>query len=145
MSMIEISPNWKLPEEALEFRFKRSTGPGGQHVNKTDSAVELRLDLDACEGLSAAVLERLRRLARKRISGQGVLIIHAQRFRSQERNRDDALARLVGLLREAEHPPAPRIPTRPTRASKERRLAGKKARGERKQGRGRMRNPSNDA
>jgi ribosome-associated protein len=145
MLMIEISPTWQLPEDALEFRYKRSTGPGGQHVNKTDSAVELRLDLATCHGLSAAVLERLHRLARRRISGQGVLIIHAQRFRSQERNREDAIARLVGLLREVEHPPAPRIPTRPTRASRERRLAGKKAQSERKQGRGRMRRPSNDA
>jgi ribosome-associated protein len=143
--MIEISRNLQLPEDALEFRFKRSTGPGGQHVNTTDSAVELRLDLQAWGNLSAPVRERLYRLARGRISGQGVLIIHAHRFRSQERNREDAIARLVELLREAERPPAARIPTRPTRASRERRLAGKKARGERKQGRGRIRHPRNDA
>jgi ribosome-associated protein len=140
--MIEVTPALHIPEEDVEFRYKRASGPGGQHVNRTDSAVELRFQVDACAALTPAVRERLRRIARKRISGEGVLIIHAQRFRSQDRNREDALARLAELLREASQPPAPRIPTRPTRASRERRLSDKKALGARKQTRGRMRNPT---
>jgi ribosome-associated protein len=139
--MIEISPEFRLPEEDLEFRYKRAGGPGGQHVNKTDSAVELRFDLNATGALRPGVRERLQRLARRRISREGILIIHAQRFRSQERNREDAIARLVELLREASEPPVKRIATRPTRASRERRLTSKKQLGERKRGRGRMRQP----
>ncbi|AGA34439.1 Class I peptide chain release factor [Thioalkalivibrio nitratireducens DSM 14787] len=144
MALIAVGPGFALPEEDLEFRYKRSTGPGGQHVNKTDSAVELRFRVQTCPALGSEIRERLCRIARKRISREGVLIIHAQRFRSQERNREDALERLAELLREAERPPAPRIPMRPTRASRERRLSGKKARGQRKQGRGRMRFPTDD-
>jgi len=139
--MIEISPTLQLPDEAVEFRYKRSTGPGGQHVNRTDSAVELRFRLESATNLPPPVLERLRRLARRRISREGILIIHAQRFRSQDRNREDAIARLAELLQEAMRPPVPRIATRPTRASRERRLAGKKRLGDRKRGRGRLRQP----
>ncbi|MBS0002399.1 MAG: aminoacyl-tRNA hydrolase [Thioalkalivibrio sp.] len=142
MAMIELGPGLRIPEEALEFRYKRSTGPGGQHVNRTESAVELRLSLESASlPLPLPVLERLRRIARRRISREDVLIIHAQRFRSQERNREDALARLADLLQGAMRPPAPRIATRPTRASRERRLAQKKRLGERKRGRGRLRPP----
>ena len=140
--MIDVNPEWHIPDEDVEFRYKRASGPGGQHVNRTDSAVELRFRVDACAALPPAVRERLRRIARRRISSEGVLIIHAQRFRSQDRNREDALARLAELLREASQPPAPRIPTRPTRASRERRLADKKVQGARKQARGRVRNPA---
>jgi ribosome-associated protein len=140
--MIEVTPALQIPDEDVEFRYKRASGPGGQHVNRTDSAVELRFKVDACAALSPAVRERLRRIARRRISGEGVLIIHAQRFRSQDRNREDALARLAELLLEASQPPAPRIPTRPTRASRERRLSDKKVQGARKQARGRVRNPA---
>ncbi|MFO8153125.1 alternative ribosome rescue aminoacyl-tRNA hydrolase ArfB [Thioalkalivibrio sp.] len=143
MSMIEIGAGLRIPEEALEFRYKRATGPGGQHVNRTESAVELRLRLETPGLLPPPMLERLRRIARRRISREGVLIIHAQRFRSQERNREDALARLADLLQEAAQPRAPRIATRPTRASRERRLARKKRLGERKRGRGRLR-PTED-
>ncbi|TVP86558.1 MAG: aminoacyl-tRNA hydrolase [Thioalkalivibrio sp.] len=141
MSMIEIGPGLQIPEEAMEFRFKRASGPGGQHVNRTESAVELRLSLETPGVLPPPVLERLRRIARRRISREGVLIIHAQRFRSQERNREDALARLADLLQEAVRPPTRRIATRPTRASRERRLVQKKRLGERKRGRGRLRTP----
>ena len=137
--MIDISPGLRLPEEDLEFRYKRASGPGGQHVNKTDSAVELRFDLNATHALQPEVRERLQRLARRRISREGILIIHAQRFRSQERNREDAIARLAELLREASERPVRRIATRPTRASRERRLTSKKQIGERKRGRGRLR------
>ncbi len=139
--MIAIGEGLQVPEENLEFRYKRAGGPGGQHVNKTDSAVELRFDLNATQALAPEVRERLRRLARKRISREGILIIHAQRFRSQERNREDAISRLAELLREAKEPPVKRIATRPTRASRERRLTAKKQQGERKRGRGRMRQP----
>ncbi len=141
MSMIEIGPGLRIPEEAIEFRYKRASGPGGQHVNRTESAVELRLNLEIPGVLSPPALERLRRIARRRISREGVLIIHAQRFRSQERNREDALARLADLLQEAAQPPTQRVPTRPTRASRERRLAQKKRLGERKRGRGKLRTP----
>lgn len=136
--MIEVTPTLQLSEDDLEFRFKRASGPGGQHVNKTDTAVELRFTVDGASDLPPAVRERLRRLARKRISREGTLIIHAQRFRSQERNREDAIARLVELLQEASHAPTPRIATRPTRGSRERRLTGKKRMGERKRGRGKV-------
>jgi ribosome-associated protein len=139
--MIKISPALELPEDAIEFRYKRSMGPGGQHVNRTESAVELRFRLDRASDLPLAVLERLRQLARGRISQEGILIIHAQRFRSQEQNRADALARLADLLQEAMRPPVPRIATRPTRASRERRLSAKKHLGERKRDRGRLRQP----
>jgi ribosome-associated protein len=139
--MIEISPTLHLPDDAVEFRYKRAMGPGGQHVNRTDSAVELRFRLEGATTLQPPVLERLRLLARRRISREGVLIIHAQRFRSQDRNREDAIARLAELLHEALRPPVPRIATRPTRASRERRLTGKKRLGERKRGRGRLRQP----
>lgn len=139
--MIEIGPGLRIPEEAIEFRYKRASGPGGQHVNRTESAVELRLNLDTPELLPPPMLERLRRIARRRISRENVLIIHAQRFRSQERNREDALARLADLLQQAVQPPAKRVPTRPTRASRERRLAAKKRLGERKRGRGKLRTP----
>ena len=108
MALIEIAPGFVIPEEELEFRYKRASGPGGQHVNKTDTAVELRFPVDTCTTLPPEVRDRLRRIARKRISGEGVLIIHAQRFRSQERNREDAIARLAELLQEASRPPAPR-------------------------------------
>lgn len=139
--MIEIGPNLQLPDESVEFRYKRSTGPGGQHVNRTESAVELRFRLESASNLPAPVLERLRQIARRRISAEGVLVIHAQRFRSQERNREDALARLAEWLEQAASPPAPRIATRPTRASRERRLSEKKRLGDRKRARGRLRQP----
>jgi ribosome-associated protein len=136
--MIEVTPKIHLSEDDLEFRFKRASGPGGQHVNKTDTAVELRFAIESCSALPPEVRERLHRLARKRISREGILIIHAQRFRSQERNREDALARLVELLVEASYRPAPRIATRPTRGARERRLADKKRVGETKRGRGKV-------
>ena len=139
--MIDISPSLQLPDEALEFRYKRAAGPGGQHVNRTDSAVELRFRLKDATNLPPPVLDRLRLLARRRISREGILIIHAQRFRSQDRNREDAIARLAELLQDAMRSPEPRIATRPPRASRERRLAGKKRLGERKRGRGRIRQP----
>ncbi len=105
--------------------FIRASGPGGQNVNKVASAVQLRLDLAAVAGLPADARQRLDHLAGRRLTQDGVLVITARRFRTQERNRQDALDRLVALLRRAALPPNPRRPTRPSAAAKRRRLAAK--------------------
>ena len=125
--MIRITPRIALDEQALEERFVRSPGPGGQNVNKVATAVELRCDLERA-GLPDDVRERLGRLAGRRLSSDGVLVIEAHRYRTRERNRADALGRLVGLIQRAVEPPKPRKATRPTRASRERRLADKRER-----------------
>jgi ribosome-associated protein len=107
----------------------RAAGPGGQHVNKTSSAVQLRFDVRRSPSLPDDVRLRLERLAGQRLTNDGVLVLQAQGHRSQKRNREEALERLVELVREAARPPRPRKPTRPTRASKRRRLADKKRQG----------------
>jgi ribosome-associated protein len=128
-----------IPDEALEYRFVRAGGPGGQHVNKTASAVQLRCDLKAWPSLPEQVRARLRTLAGRRLSDDDVIVISAQRFRAQEQNKRDALERLEALLEAARHVPKARRPTRPTRASKERRLQGKQERGQVKRARGAVR------
>jgi ribosome-associated protein len=125
--VIRITPLVALDEDALEERFVRSPGPGGQNVNKVATAVELRCDL-ARAALPEDVRERLGRFAGRRLSSEGVLVIEAHRYRTRERNRADALERLVALIQRAAEPPKPRKATRPTRASKERRLAAKRER-----------------
>ncbi|MGE0559795.1 MAG: alternative ribosome rescue aminoacyl-tRNA hydrolase ArfB [Burkholderiales bacterium] len=121
-----------IDESEITERFVHASGPGGQNVNKVATAVELRFDVARSRSLPEAVKTRLAALAGRRLSGDGVLVIAAQRFRSQARNRDDARARLADLLRAAATPPKLRRSTRPTRASKQRRLDDKKKQGLRK-------------
>ncbi len=126
------------PAAELDFRYVRASGPGGQNVNKVSTAVELRFDIVGSPSLSGDVKARLRILAGRRVSADGVLLIDARRFRTQEANRRDAMGRLAELLRVASIRPKKRVATRPSRASKERRIAGKKVRSGVKQRRGRV-------
>jgi ribosome-associated protein len=122
---LDVTPHLAIPDELLEFRAVRASGPGGQNVNKVSNAIELRFDSAAWAALPPAARPRLARLAGRRMTEAGLIVIDAQRFRSQEQNRADALERLLGMVRESLVAPKPRRPTRPTRASKERRLQGK--------------------
>ena len=119
----------EIPESALSERFLAASGPGGQNVNKVASAVQMRLDVMRALAMPEDMAARLRTLAGRRLTREGVLVITAQRHRTQERNRTDALERLVDLLRRAAERPKRRRPTRPTKASRERRIEGKKRRG----------------
>ncbi len=125
-----------IDETELTERFILASGPGGQNVNKVATAVELRFDVMRSKSLPEAVRERLVALAGKRLSGAGVLVIAAQRFRSQARNREDARERLATLIREAATPPKLRRATRPSRAAKRRRVDDKRQLGARKRERG---------
>lgn len=129
---MRITRGIELDEAELEESFVRSSGPGGQNVNKTSTAVQLRLNVQDSPSLPEPVKERLRRIAGKRIDARGVLTIEARRYREQARNRQDARERLAKLIRKAAEKPTPRVKTRPTRASKERRLEEKRKRGEAK-------------
>ena len=123
--MIEITRSIWLDERELEESFVRASGPGGQNVNKVSTAVELRWDVGRSPALTEPVRARLVKLAGRRLTQDGVLVIQADQFRSQERNRQDALDRLVALVRAAAVAPVPRRPTRPTLGSKKRRLEAK--------------------
>ncbi len=138
--MIEITPDISLADDEIEEHFIRSPGSGGQKVNKTETAVQLRFDARHSPALSNAVFLRLKPLAGQRMTKDGVIVITAHRFAMQERNRQDALERLVELIKQAAVPPKPRRKTRPSKASKERRLDSKRQKSNIKKGRGRLRN-----
>jgi ribosome-associated protein len=125
---IRITDDIAIDESEIEESFVRSSGPGGQNVNKLSTAVQLRFDVRRSPALPNDVALRLMRLAGKRLTKDGVLVIVAQNHRTQERNRADALARLVVLIQEAAVRPTPRRATKPTKASREKRLEGKKIR-----------------
>ncbi len=126
----------RIPEEELEFRFFRSGGPGGQNVNKVATALQMRFDVRNSSSLTEPVKARLMKLAGSRLTLDGIIQITAVRFRTQERNKADAIARLDEMVAEASIKPIYRVPTRPTRASKERRLQAKSSRSSIKNGRG---------
>jgi ribosome-associated protein len=127
--MIRITDAIAIDEREIEESFVRASGPGGQNVNKLATAVQLRFDVRRSPSLPEDVRARLERLAGRRLTQEGVLIITAQRHRTQERNRQDALDRLVELIRRAAWPPTPRRPSRPTAAARRRRLDVKQRRG----------------
>jgi ribosome-associated protein len=131
-----ITPDVAIPDEEFEWKFIRSSGPGGQNVNKVASAVQLRFLLPLNTSLPVAARNRLRRMAGQKLIDDGSILISARSERSQEQNRRDALERLAELIRAAMIEPKIRKKTRPTRASKERRIESKKRRGTTKQGRG---------
>ena len=133
--MLEITPTLSIPDGELVERFVRSGGPGGQNVNKVSTAVELRFDIANSPSLPEPVRERLLARRDRRVTTDGVLVINAQRFRTQERNRQDARERLQAFVDAGFVEPVPRVATRPTRASKRRRLDAKRERSTIKRGR----------
>jgi len=126
--MLRLTPSIAIPDEELVERFVRASGPGGQNVNKVSTAVELRFDAAQSPSLPDGLRARLLARRDQRITDDGVVVIMAQRFRTQDRNRQDARERLLALLQAVLKPPKPRLATKPTRASKERRLSSKRER-----------------
>jgi ribosome-associated protein len=137
--MIYVNENISLAEDEIEEHFVRSPGSGGQKVNKTATAVQLRFDARHSRDLSNAVFLRLKSMAGQRMTKEGVIVISAHSFATQERNRQDAQDRLVELIRKAAVPPKTRRKTKPSKASKERRLDSKRQKSNLKKGRGRLR------
>ena len=134
--MIPVTETINLSEDEIEEHFIRSPGPGGQHVNKVESAVQLRFHAAQSPALTEIVYRRLKTLAGSRMTNDGVLIITARRFRSQPRNRADAQGRLIELIRRAAAPVKPRRPTKPSKGAKQRRLDAKRRAGTLKKTRG---------
>ncbi len=138
--MLEVTPDITLNDNEVELTFVRASGPGGQNVNKVSSAVQLRFDVRGSPSLSASVKRRLIELAAGRMTNDGVLLINARQFRTQERNRQDAVDRLAALIRlAAAPPPPPRRKTKPSRAARRRRRDDKKQQSQKKRLRGRVR------
>lgn len=137
--MIPVTEHIVLGDDEIEESFIRSSGPGGQHVNKTSTGVQLRFDVAGSPSLPGGVRVRLMAMAGSRLTSEGVLVITATNFRSQKGNREEALNRLLEMIRAAAVPPRRRQKTRPSKAAKARRLEGKRQRSERKQTRGPVR------
>jgi ribosome-associated protein len=142
--MIRVTDSISLNENEIQLDFIRSSGPGGQNVNKVSSAVQLRFDTTASSALTDEVRSRLKQLAGRRMTAEGILIIEARRYRTQDRNREDAIDRLVTLIRRAAEKPRQRRRSKPPTAAKQKRLRAKKQRGEIKRRRSRIRLSTED-
>ena len=143
--MIRVTDSISLNETEIQLDFIRASGPGGQNVNKVSSAVQLRFEATKSAALTDAICGRLKQIAGRRMTADGVLIITARRYRNQDRNRQDAIDRLVALIRKAAEKPRPRRQTRPSAAAKQKRLMAKRQRGEIKRRRSRVRLAGEDA
>jgi ribosome-associated protein len=142
--MIHISDTIALDENEIQLDFIRSSGPGGQNVNKVSSAVQLRFNAAESAALNASIRDRLKKIAGRRMTAGGILIIKAQRYRTQEQNRQDAVNRLIEMIQQAIAAPKHRRSTRPSQAARKRRLAAKRQRGELKRRRQVIRQTGDD-